>query len=78
MKEFGIRSKDTTSSTQEGFALLGYGAKASAEDIQKAKMKLQSSKKSLLCKEEQKGFNDSTSELTKQKMPTKSQSIPKL
>lgn len=37
MKEFGIRSKDTASSTQEGFALLGYGAKASAEDIQKAK-----------------------------------------
>lgn len=44
MKEFGIRSKDTTSSTQEGFTLLGYGAKASVEDIQKPKTKSQSLK----------------------------------
>lgn len=56
MKEFGIRSKDTNSSTQEGFTLLGYGAKASAEDIQKPKMKSQSSKKSLLCKRGAKRF----------------------
>ena len=68
MKEFGIRSKDTTSSTQEGFALLGYGAKASAEDIQKAKDEVAKLEKNLYyAKEEQKGFNDSTSELTKQK-----------
>lgn len=68
MKEFGIRSKDTTSSTQEGFALLGYGAKASADDIQKAKDEVAKLEKNLYyAKEEQKGFNDSTSELTKQK-----------
>lgn len=68
MKEFGIRSKDTTSSTQEGFTLLGYGAKASAEDIQKAKNEVAKLEKNLYyAKEEQKGFNDSTSELTKQK-----------
>lgn len=68
MKEFGIRSKDTASSTQEGFALLGYGAKASAEDIQKAKDEVAKLEKNLYyAKEEQKGFNDSTSELTKQK-----------
>lgn len=68
MKEFGIRSKDTTSSTQEGFTLLGYGAKASADDIQKAKDEVAKLEKNLYyAKEEQKGFNDSTSELTKQK-----------
>ena len=68
MKEFGIRSKDTASSTQEGFALLGYGAKASAEDVQKAKDEVAKLEKNLYyAKEEQKGFNDSTSELTKQK-----------
>nr|UVY18018.1 MAG: minor tail protein [Bacteriophage sp.] len=68
MKEFGIRSKDTTSSTQEGFTLLGYGAKASAEDIQKAKDEVAKLEKKLYyAKEEQKGFNNSTSELTKQK-----------
>lgn len=68
MKEFGIRSKDTNSSTQEGFTLLGYGAKASAEDIQKAKNEVAKLEKNLYyAKEEQKGFNNSTSELTKQK-----------
>lgn len=68
MKEFGIRSKDTTSSTQEGFALLGYGVKASADDIQKAKDEVEKLEKNLYyAKEEQKGFNSSTSELTKQK-----------
>lgn len=68
MKEFGIRSKDTSSSTQEGFTLLGYGAKASAEDIQKAKDEVAKLEKNLYyAKEEQKGFNNSTSELTKQK-----------
>lgn len=68
MKEFGIRSKDTASSTQEGFALLGYGVKASAEDIQKAKDEVAKLEKNLYyAKEEQKGFNNSTSELTKQK-----------
>lgn len=68
MKEFGIRSKDTASSTQEGFALLGYGAKASADDIQKAKDEVAKLEKNLYyAKEEQKGFNESTSELTKQK-----------
>ena len=68
MKEFGIRSKDTASSTQEGFALLGYGAKASAEDIKKAKDEVAKLEKNLYyAKEEQKGFNSSTSELTKQK-----------
>ena len=68
MKEFGIRSKDTNSSTQEGFTLLGYGAKASAEDIQKAKDEVAKLEKNLYyVKEEQKGFNNSTSELTKQK-----------
>lgn len=68
MKEFGIRSKDTASSTQEGFALLGYGAKASAEDIKKAKDEVAKLEKNLYyAKEEQKGFNNSTSELTKQR-----------
>lgn len=68
MKEFGIRSKDTNSSTQEGFALLGYDTKASAEDIQKAKDEVAKLEKNLYyAKEEQKGFNNSTSELTKQK-----------
>lgn len=68
MKEFGIRSKDTASSTQEGFALLGYGVKASADDIQKAKDEVEKLEKNLYyAKEEQKGFNSSTSELTKQK-----------
>lgn len=68
MKEFGIRSKDTASSKQEGFALLGYGAKASAEDIKKAKDEVAKLEKNLYyAKEEQKGFNNSTSELTKQK-----------
>jgi phage-related minor tail protein len=68
MKEFGIRSKDTNSSTQEGFTLLGYGAKASAEDIQKAKDEVAKLEKNLYyAKEEQKSFNNSTSELTKQK-----------
>lgn len=68
MKEFGIRSKDTASSTQEGFTLLGYGAKASAEDIQKAKDEVAKLEKNLYyAKEEQKSFNNSTSELTKQK-----------
>lgn len=68
MKEFGIRSKDTASSTQEGFALLGYGVKASAEDIQKAKDEVAKLEKNLYyAKEEQKSFNNSTSELTKQK-----------
>lgn len=68
MKEFGIRSKDTASSTQEGFTLLGYGAKASADDIQKAKDEVAKLEKNLYyAKEEQKGFNNSTSELTKQK-----------
>lgn len=68
MKQFGIDSKDTSSTVQEGFALLGYGAKASAEDIQKAKDEVAKLEKNLYyAKEEQKGFNNSTSELTKQK-----------
>ena len=68
MKEFGIRSKDTATSTQEGFTLLGYGVKASAEDIQKAKDEVAKLEKNLYyAKEEQKSFNNSTSELTKQK-----------
>lgn len=68
MKQFGIDSKDTSPTVQEGFALLGYGAKASAEDIQKAKDEVAKLEKNLYyAKEEQKGFNDSTSELTKQK-----------
>lgn len=68
MKQFGIDSKDTSSTVQEGFALLGYGAKASAEDIQKAKDEVAKLEKNLYyAKEEQKGFNESTSELTKQK-----------
>lgn len=68
MKQFEIDSKDTSSTVQEGFALLGYGAKASAEDIQKAKDEVAKLEKNLYyAKEEQKGFNDSTSELTKQK-----------
>lgn len=68
MKEFGIRSKDTAASTQEGFTLLGYGVKASADDIQKAKDEVEKLEKNLrYAKEEQKGFNSSTSELTKQK-----------
>ncbi len=68
MKEFGIRTKDTATSTQEGFSLLGYGAAASAEDISKAKDEVKKLEKNLYyAKEEQKNFNSSTSELTKQK-----------
>ena len=33
MKEFGIRTKDTATTTQEGFALLGYAAEAAADQM---------------------------------------------
>ena len=68
MKEFGIRVKDTSTSTQEGFNLLGYGVKASAEEIQKAKDEIAKLEQNLsYAKAEQTGFNEKTSELTKQK-----------
>lgn len=68
MKEFGIRVKDTSTSTQEGFNLLGYGVKASAEEIQKAKDEIAKLEQNLsYAKAEQAGFNEKTSELTKQK-----------
>lgn len=68
MKEFGIRSKDTASSTVEAFTLLGYSASASSEDIEKAKNEVAKLEKNLsYAKAEQKNFNESTSELTKQK-----------
>lgn len=68
MKEFGIRVKDTSTSTQEGFSLLGYGVKASTEEIQKAKDEIAKLEQNLsYAKAEQAGFNEKTSELTKQK-----------
>lgn len=68
VKEFGIRTKDTASSTVEAFSLLGYSAAASSEDIEKAKDEVKKLEKNLYyAKEEQKNFNDSTSDLTKQK-----------
>lgn len=68
MKEFGIRTKDTASTTVEAFTLLGYSAKASSEDIEKAKGEVAKLEKNLsYAKAEQNNFNESTSELTKQK-----------
>lgn len=68
VKEFGIRTKDTASTTVEAFTLLGYSASASSEDIEKAKDEVDKLEKNLYyAKEEQKNFNESTSELTKQK-----------
>lgn len=68
MKEFGIRTKDTASSTVEGFELLGYKATASSEEIEKTKDEIKKLEKSLSYAETaRKNFNDSTSELTKQK-----------
>lgn len=68
MKEFGIRTKDTAATTEEAFTLLGYSASASSEDIEKAKNEVEKLEKNLsYAKAEQKNFNKSTSELTKQK-----------
>lgn len=68
MKEFDIRTKDTATTTVEAFTLLGYSAQASSEDIQKAKDEISELEKNLeYAKLEQESFNESTSELTKQK-----------
>lgn len=68
VKEFGIRSKDSATTTIEGFTLLGYTAEASAKEIQEARDKVEKLEQNLkYAKMEQEGFNDSTSELTKQK-----------
>lgn len=68
MKEFGIRSKDTSATTVEAFTLLGYSAEASSEEIQKTKDEISKLEKNLeYAKLEQQGYNESTSELTKQK-----------
>lgn len=68
MKEFGIRTKDTATTTQEGFGLLGYSAGVSAEQIQKAEEKIAKLEKNLsYAQAEQAGFNEKTSDLTRQK-----------
>lgn len=68
MKEFGIRSKDTATTTIEAFTLLGYSAEASSEDVQKTKDEIAKLEKNLeYAKLEQQSYNESTSELTKQK-----------
>lgn len=68
MKEFGIRSRDTATTTVEAFSLLGYSAEASSEEIQETKDEISELEKNLeYAKLEQKDFNESTSELTKQK-----------
>ncbi len=68
MKEFGIRTKDTATTTQEGFGLLGYSAGVSAEQIQKAEEEIAKLEKNLsYAQAEQAGFNEKTSDLTRQK-----------
>ena len=75
MKEFGIRTKDTSKTTQEGLALLGYTAKETSEDVAKNNEKISKTKDEIsklkknlkYAKLEQEGFNDKTSELTKLK-----------
>lgn len=68
VKEFGIRTKDTSTATVEAFSLLGYSAKASSEDVQKTKDEIAKLEQNLkYAKLEQDNFNESTSELTRQK-----------
>lgn len=68
MKEFGIRVKDTSTTTTDAFALLGYGAGASGEEIAKTKQEIAKLEKELkYAKKEQEGFNEKTSELTRMK-----------
>lgn len=68
MKEFGIRVKDTSTTTMDAFALLGYGAGASGEEIAKTKQEIAKLEKELkYAKKEQEGFNEKTSELTRMK-----------
>lgn len=68
MKEFGIRAKDTSTTTTDGFVMLGYKATASADQIAKTKDEISKLEKNLkYAKMEQEGFNDKTSELTKMK-----------
>ena len=68
MKEFGIQTKDTASSTQEGFEILGYSAGNSKEEIAKTKEEIANLEKNLkYAKMEQDGFNKKTSDLTKLK-----------
>lgn len=68
MKEFGVRTKDTATTTQEGFGLLGYSAGVSAEQIQKAEEEIAKLEKNLsYAQAEQAGFNEKTSDLTRQK-----------
>ena len=68
VKEFGIRSKDTSSATVEAFELLGYSAKTSSEDIKETKEEIADLEQKLkYARMEQANFNDTTSELTKQK-----------
>lgn len=68
IKEFGIRSKDTATTTVEAFSLLGYSAEASSEEIQETKDEIAKLEKNLeYAKLEQQSYNESTSELTKQK-----------
>lgn len=69
MKEFGIRTKDTATSTTEGFSLLGYGVRATTEEIEAQKGKVAELEKKLsYATQEQSEFNAKTSELKKQKM----------
>ncbi len=68
MKEFGIRSKDTASSTVEGFKLLGYAAIPTQKEIDKVANNISKLEANLkYAKTEQAGFNEKTSELTRQK-----------
>jgi len=68
MKEFGIRVKDGSDTTNEAFKMLGYGANASEEEIEKINNTINTLEKNLqYAQMEQQGFNEKTSELTKLK-----------
>lgn len=74
MKEFGIRAKDTGTTTSDGFALLGYTAEASAEEIAKTEEEIAKLERNLrYATMEQESFNSKTSELTRLKNADKIQ-----
>lgn len=74
MKEFGIRAKDTSTTTSDGFAILGYSAAASAEEIAKTEDEIATLEKNLqYATMEQENFNSKTSELTRLKNADKIQ-----
>lgn len=68
VKEFSIRAIDGSDTTKEGFELLGYSAKASAEEIAATETEIAELEKQLqYAQMEQAAFNSKTNELTKLK-----------